>query len=1140
VAHGESDLTPDPLHARIRAAAGGAGGGARRTPECPDAADIATLVTSDGEAAATFLSHASTCDYCGPLVDAAMGGMADRDDDRALLEELHTASPEWRKQMSFRLAAAGRKAPATNRRWLWAAAGVAAAAVLVLAVRAQPDWLLRWRNDAATDSRLETLVAAVGNERTVEARLSGGFKYGVLSSPASRAGDIADRNLTLVAAAGELQRMAQADPQPSNLHAWGVAQLLLGRFDGAVIDLEEAAAAQPDNVALLGDLAGAYLARYTALERADDLPKALDAVSRAREIDAKRPEVLFTYALALQEMRLTDQAADAWRAYLEVDPTSGWADEARRRLAALSKPSARLHFDDLRGRLLGPAQPDDAVVRLLVAEFLDDVPELLLADLLGLWADAVDSGSRQRAEIMWSRAVRLARAYAEKTGDTALVDACQGAQTDPQSLGGLQALARGAASFREDDFSSSEPALREARSRLSSRLTALSAWASLGLGHASFRRGSMTEARMLLAEAASQANRSGQPILEGRATRLQGLVHFSRAEWPEARAYYEQAIAIYDRLKDARGAAPIRMNLAVLHRFLGDRQASWRARNLALAAAPTHRPFRYYGFLLSTAGNASLDGFDRVALLVFDAAVATTSLGLAPQFRTEVMLQRARMFARLGQLDAAATDIATAEEAWATITAPSPKQTLRLSLATAKAQIWSEQRPKDAVAAAREGLRLAAQRHDSLRSAEIQLYLARAYRESGDHRRANGALEAGIADFEQARGRMPPDDPVRLSAIEPAWDLFDEAIALNRDAGNLEQAFTAFERSRARTLLEATRQEVRSLADVQAALPPSSVLVLLHQRPRELIVWLITRDASLPTRVEQTREQAERTVMRCRRSLGRSNDIEAARAITEGWLRPALDASRLGTLIIVPDEPYTGIAWAALKTADGEPIITERAIVVGASASSVVAGLQASRSPITALVVAATDVAGKQPLPGARAEALAVAALYGGAPLAGDAATPDAVLTQASQHDVIHIGAHAVESPTYPLLSRLLLAPGSNGESGLSAARIVGGPRLRGGAVVVLAACGSIGQAGHRGEGTTGIAWAYLWLGAHSVVGTLWEIDDRQVAGLFIDFHRELKTGVSPGVALQRAQLKARARGVPIQEWAAVQLIGRS
>lgn len=1138
MAHGESDLTPDRLHARIRAAAEGAGGG-RRTPDCPDPADIATLVASDGEAAAAFLSHASTCDYCGPLVDAAMGGMADRDDDRALLEGLHTATPEWRKQMSFRLAAAGKKAPATSRRWVWAAAGVAAAAAaLVLAVRAQPEWLQQWRNDAAVDPRLEKLVAAIGDERTVEARLSGGFKYGVLSSPASRGGDIADRNLGLVAAAGELQRMAQADPQPANLHAWGVAQLLLGRFDGAVIDLEEASAAQPDNAALLGDLAAAYLARYTALERADDLPKALNVVSRAREIDAKRPEILYTYALALQEMHLADRAADAWRAYLDADGNSGWADEARRQLTELTKPSARLRFDDLRGRLLGAANLDDEVPPALVAEFVDDVPELLLADLLGRWSDAVDTGARETVDAMWSRAIRLASAYSERTGETALVDALERARTQPQRVAALQSLARGAASFREDDYSTSEPDLREARRRLSGEFAELAAWATLGLGHASYLRGSIADARALLAEAVAQARQSGQAILEARATRLQGLVHFSQAEWSEARAAYERSIEIYGRLHNDRGAALVRINLAVLHRFMGDRQASWHERNRGLASAPAHKPYRYHAFLVTAAVSASLEGLERVALLIFDEAVTNASLGLAPQFRTEVLLQRAKMSVRAGDAAAAAADIAAAEAAWAAVAAQSPRQVLRLAIETAKAQVSAHLRPNDTIAAAYEALKLARQRDDSLRSAEIHLYLARAYRASGDEPGANVALETGIADFEQARSRMPVDDPVRLSAIEPVWDLFDETIALHSDAGALERAFTAFERSRARTLLEARDQDVRSVAEVQAALAPLSALVLLHQRPQELIVWLITQDTSSQARIDLTREQAERLVTHCQRSMGRGDDLNAAQAITEGWLRPALDASRHGTLIIVPDAPFTTLAWAALKTADSAPLIAERAITIAPSASLLAKTAGPRWLPASALVVAATERNGKPPLPGARAEALAVAKLYGRDQLSGAAATPDAVLAQAPQYDVVHIAAHAVESPAYPLLSRLLLSPGSNGDDSLSAARIVSGRRLKPGTVVVLAACASIGQHGHRGEGTTGIAWAYLWLGARSVVGTLWEIDDRQVAGLFVDFHRELKGGAMPGVALQRAQLKARARGVPAKEWAAVQVIG--
>jgi anti-sigma factor RsiW len=108
-----------------------------------------------------------------------------------------------------------------RRRLLLGGAGVvlATAAALLLAVRVQPAW---WQQlwGPAVDPRFAKLVAAVGEERYIEGRLSGGFKYGPLRSVTRGPGDLSNQNLALLAAAGELQRAAQADPSAENLHAW--------------------------------------------------------------------------------------------------------------------------------------------------------------------------------------------------------------------------------------------------------------------------------------------------------------------------------------------------------------------------------------------------------------------------------------------------------------------------------------------------------------------------------------------------------------------------------------------------------------------------------------------------------------------------------------------------------------------------------------------------------------------------------------------------------------------------------------------------------------------------------------------------------------------------------------------------------
>src|SRR6185436_5866222 len=101
--------------------------------------------------------------------------------------------------------------------------------------------------------------------------------------------------------------------------------------------------------------------------------------------------------------------------------------------------------------------------------------------------------------------------------------------------------------------------------------------------------------------------------------------------------------------------------------------------------------------------------------------------------------------------------------------------------------------------------------------------------------------------------------------------------------------------------------------------------------------------------------------------------------------------------------------------------------------------------------------------------------------------TANAVIAGLHRAQVAHIAAHAIDSPNYPMLSRLLIAGFDEGE-GLTAARIARDARAHG-AIVVLAACDSIGGATRRGEGTVGLAWAFLMADASAVIGSLWALD---------------------------------------------------
>jgi tetratricopeptide (TPR) repeat protein len=214
---------------------------------------------------------------------------------------------------------------------------LATAAALVLVVRLQPAWWQQIAGRDDVDPRFAKLVAAVGEERYIEGRLTGGFKYGPLRSVTRGPADLSNRSLALLAAAGELQKAAHEDPTPENLHAWGIAQLLLDNqdsLDGSIRTLATAVSLSGD-AGIRSDLAAAYVQRFRATGEPRDIRDALQESERALAADPGLQPAAFNRALALELGGAAADAISAWQDYASQDQSGGWSAEASQRLKVL-------------------------------------------------------------------------------------------------------------------------------------------------------------------------------------------------------------------------------------------------------------------------------------------------------------------------------------------------------------------------------------------------------------------------------------------------------------------------------------------------------------------------------------------------------------------------------------------------------------------------------------------------------------------------------------------------------------------------------------------------------------------------------------------------------------------------------------
>jgi hypothetical protein len=384
---------------------------------------------------------------------------------------------------------------------------LAAAAALLIVVRMD-------RTSGARAPEMADLVAALGTARPIEARLSGGFAYG--NPPTTtRSATEATVSPDLQIAAGQAQKKLQADRSVENLHAFGASQLLLGRFDAAVDALNEAATAGASRGAaslraVNTDLAAAYLARGRAQDRPDDFVHALDAADSAnRATSAPTPESLFNRALALEALHLRDQARAAWQDYLKRDEKSGWADEARRHLAALDSQGS--NWTTQRPLLdAALARGDRSAAAAVVHAAPTAVREYLEDDLLPAWARQCRSGCDP--EVSLRDAAFLARELAAG-GDRLDVDTVERLQKGPRDqavFDGLDAYGRARELDKAARLSEATSAYREAGEHLSAARVPLETSARAYQQGMVYRQGALGAAATALGAGGARAVLRGE------------------------------------------------------------------------------------------------------------------------------------------------------------------------------------------------------------------------------------------------------------------------------------------------------------------------------------------------------------------------------------------------------------------------------------------------------------------------------------------------------------------------------------------------------------------------------------------------------------------------------------------------------
>ncbi len=1010
--------------------------------------------------------------------------------------------------------------------------GVLAAAAAVIAVLFMPSFVRPWLD---RDAGLVSLVG-VSEKRSVLGRLTGGFPHAPLGVPSAggQDGRVAGSDRILFTTAKIRESFGERET-PSRLHELGLSQLLAGRHDEAAQALLAASREQPANARYLNDVAAVQLERARLGLRPDDLPRALAAADRARRLDPSLNEAWFNRALAATALSLHEQAKQAWTEYLARDSSSAWAAEARTRLNELSKPTPAAAWAGIAQQLDG--EITGALAETAVRAQMTEARNLIETQLLPAWAAAIEGGRDASRELNGLR--NLGQALANIAGDSLYRDTVAtldraGAGDDARALAkGHAAYAQAAALFAEDRFADAAPGLAAAFTALRASGSPFAVRAALDLAATDYVRGRYDSGIASLKTIHSAATSNSYAYVSGRASWFQGLIAFAQGRIADAQTDYEDTLATFERMGDAEQVAAAHPLLASLYFYLGDTAAEWRHRSAAMQGLLISGAARFKYGLMATAALSVRAQSPETALLLYDDALIYARESGREAAVVDALAQRSLALLTLGRPDDATRDLDEARQRLQNLPDESFRRLLELPVLAAESDLRRPQQPAAAVAAANTAIETIEQRGDRSRLPQFYLKLAKANIVWGNLAQADAALTKGIQAFDEQRATF--SDEGRIAATDESWQLFETAVQLSIKKGDFPRAFAMAERARARTLAEARRLPLRSLTDVQAAVPADHAIVALNQFDDELAIWVIRRDKTEVVMRPLSRLDAQTLVARQQTEIWQGSTTPVAgRDLFNQVLRP-LDARLQGAarLVVVPDATYQDAAFAALWNESRRRfLIEDRTLSLAPSVAAVVTASEAGRT-----------ASSERPLilggPNRNADADAIAAVYASATLVtGPDATRRRLIDDARLHAVVHLAVDTAGNSSYPLLSRVFLADeAGRRHSGAVLGRDIAAGSMPGTKLVVI---DEVEAANHyRGDGSLSLARAFMSAGVRAVVGTLPGADETAIRDLMVGFHRRLASGMPAAEALTDLQRNVlQSNGRRLGAWSALVLYG--
>ena len=477
--------------------------------------------------------------------------------------------------------------------------------------------------------------------------------------------------------------------------------------------------------------------------------------------------------------------------------------------------------------------------------------------------------------------------------------------------------------------------------------------------------------------------------------------------------------------------------------------------------------------------------------------------------------------------------------------------------------------------------------------------LGLAFLEAGNPTEAEKMLVNAIQVWESMRQMLGSNDANKVSIFEAQARTYrtlqEVRVAQNNPIAALEIA----ERGRARAFVDLlterlssgstnpaintspNQDQIRQIAKAQnATLVQYSIIYDVFQiqgkrEPREsaLYIWVIQPTGEITFRQVDLKPLWQKHNASLRSLIVGNQEFLAVRSRSSfGSTQPQPDLPTLHQLLIdpiasllpkdpnahvifIPQGSLFQVPFPALKDANGTYLIQKHTILTAPSIQVLALTRQqreklAQKPPNSsnALVLGNPTMPSVSPspgepkrqlsaLPGAEAEARAIAPLLKTQAITGAQGTKAAIVQKMPQASIIHLATHGLLDDVRGLGSAIALAPSGN-DDGLLTAEEIFDMKLQA-SLVVLSACNT-GEGRITGDGVIGLSRALISAGVPSIIVSLWAVPDAPTSELMQAFYQNLQQNPNKAQALRQAMLTTMKTHPQPRNWAAFTLIGEA